>query len=154
MNAVTAAEHLAEYLAIQELVNEFARRVDHDAAVDNELLFTADAYFEYDGRSNCGRADIRAAYDMRRARGERTARHVFSNLTVYRDTDDLLRGRSIMLLFGADGPAPIGFASPIVVADVEDVYERVDSAWLFARRVITPIFVEADRPAVLPLGSR
>lgn len=140
-------------LAIEELVFEFARRIDHDSAVDNELLFAHDAYFEYDGRSNEGRADIRAAYDARRARGERTARHVFTNLVIQSDDRGRLFGSSIMLLFGADGPPPIDFAAPIVVADVEDEYVLIEDKYLFARRVITPIFVEADRPAILPLGA-
>lgn len=144
----------AERLAIEELVFEFARRIDHESAVDNELLFAHDAYFEYDGRSNQGRADIRAAYDARRARSVRTARHVFTNLVVRRDERGGLLGTSIMLLFAADGPPPIDFAAPIVVADVEDAYVLVEGEYLFARRVITPVFVEGSRPAVLPLGER
>lgn len=143
---------IADHHALQSLVFEFARRVDFEAGSRTEELFTPDGYYEYDGRSNRGRADIKKAYDVRRDRGIRTARHVFTNLCFWRE-DDELRGRSIMLLFGADGPPPIDFAAPIVVGDVLDRYATVDGRHFIAHRVITPIFVEQGRPAVLPLGA-
>ncbi|MET0455998.1 MAG: nuclear transport factor 2 family protein [Mycobacterium sp.] len=142
-----------EYFAIQALVFEFARRIDVDAAVDNELLFTEDGYFEYDGRGERGRAAIKAAYDRRRALGRRTARHVFTNLVVARGGDAIVRGSSIMMLFGADEPPPVNFAAPIVVADVADEYAVVDGTYLFGRRTIHPVFVDSGRPARLPLAE-
>ncbi|MTD59030.1 nuclear transport factor 2 family protein [Amycolatopsis pithecellobii] len=140
--------------ALTELVFEFARRVDIEQGRGTELLFLPDGYYQYDGRAEHGRDDIRAAYDRRRARGERTARHVFTNLTFARGSDGHLNGRSLMILFAADGPAPIDSAAPIVVGDVVDVYAEHEGGFLLAHRVITPVFVDHSRPAVLPLGTQ
>ncbi|MEU9888201.1 nuclear transport factor 2 family protein [Sphaerisporangium sp. NPDC051011] len=139
---------------VERLVYEFARRVDFDEGADTELLFTEDGYFEYDGRSCTGRDEIGRAYAARRARGPRTARHVFTNVSSFRDGRGALGGGSIMLLFGADGRPPFDFASPIVVADVADSYAAVGDTLLIARRVITPLFIESSRPAVPPVGLR
>ena len=143
---------LNDRLALQDLVHDFAQRVDLDGGVGTENLFTEDGFYEYDGRSNRGRDDIRRAYEIRRERGVRTARHVFTNLVLWRKDSGGAAGRSIMMLFAADGPPPIDGAAPIVVGDVLDQYAEVDGHFLIAHRVITPVFVEPGRPAILPLG--
>ncbi len=150
----TGTDATGEHSTVMRLVHEFARRIDFAAGVGVELLFTEDGYLEFDGRSSRGRPEIMRAYAARRARGPRTARHVVTNVRIFGDDRGVVGGQSIMLVFGADGHPPFDFASPIAVADVFDVYSLVDNEVLIARRVITPVFVDSERPVVPPLGLR
>ncbi len=138
---------------LEALVYEFSRRVDNDEGYGVEDLFTTAGCYEADGAVSTGRAAIAAAYAARRARGARLARHVITNLTLFRtDHPDLVCGSAILTLFAADGVAPLPWAHPIAVSDVRDLFERAEGAWLFRSRVLTRVFFDPDHKTVLALG--
>ncbi len=55
------------------------------------------------------------------------------------------------LTFAADGEPPLP-ATPHLVADFDDVYERADGAWRFRERHIRRIFVAEGNPGPVGLG--
>jgi hypothetical protein len=139
-------------VAIEDLVAEFAYRVDFERGLTVPELFCPDGYYESDGRRSTGRDAIRAAYERRAAFGPRTARHLFTNLRVRRGYDGDLRATSLMLLFAENGKPPLP-AVPLLVADVADRYQIVDGRPLISSRTLTSIFVREGAAPVLPLGE-
>lgn len=142
---------------IEALVAEFAWRIDRGDPATVADLFTENGWYGREtGDRSVGRDAIREAYAARAAReaeaGVRTARHLFTNLRVRQQDDRYATGTSILLLFAADGPPPHP-ATPLLVQDYDDAYERVDGQWLFASRSVTKLFVGEDFAPVLPLGG-
>ncbi|MEQ8698297.1 MAG: nuclear transport factor 2 family protein [Bauldia litoralis] len=146
-------DRLLTRVAIDALIAEFAWRIDHGESASVAELFTEDGWYgREDGSRSVGRDAIRNAYAARAARGERTARHIFTNLRLTVDGPDRAHGTCILLLFAADG-APPHPAVPQLVQDYEDVYHRIDGQWLFAQRGVRRLFVAEDFAPVLPLGT-
>lgn len=140
---------------IEELHAEFAYLVDHDRTDEVADLFTENgSYGRATGERSAGRDAIRRAYAARKAKGPRTARHIFTNLRLTYETADRVRAMSILTLFAADG-APPHVADPFLVADYDDVCERcADGRWRFASRTVTWLFVQRDgKVSPLPLGA-
>lgn len=146
---------LLSRLAIEALNAEFAYRIDHDLSETVADLFLEDGSYGIvgAGRSH-GREAIREAYRLRKARGPRTARHIFTNLRLQFDSESRARGTTIMLLFAEDGPPPHP-AEPLEVSDFEDIYVRNDDGeWQYASRSACIFFRHpAGRGGVLPLGT-
>ena len=140
------------WIAIHQLVAEFAYTVDIGNGADTPELFTEDGWYETDTGQSTGRAAIRRAYERRAARGPRTARHIFTNLQIFRDEDGSYRGLWILLLFGADGVPPFD-PDPILVADVEDVYAFDGETALLRSRRLRSVFERSSSAPVLPLGE-
>jgi hypothetical protein len=140
------------WLAIHQLVSDFAFSIDMENGERTAELFTEDGWYESDSRRSAGREAIREAYRRRAARGPRTSRHIFTNLRIERLDKNSYRGTALMLLFARDGypPAP---PHPLLVADVHDVYV-VDgiTARLRSRR-LESIFADESSAPVLPLGE-
>ena len=139
---------------LEELVIEFAYRVDHGSADTVADLFAPDGWYGWgsDKRST-GRENIRAAYRARAATGLRTARHLMTNLRFRAIDETHWSGLSMMLIFAENGPPPHP-ANPLLVADVEDVFVLQDGCWLFQSRQLTDLFTDPSRTAVLPLAAR
>jgi SnoaL-like domain len=140
---------------IAALSAEFAYLIDHDLSERVADLFTkAGSYGVHEGKRSVGRAEIRAAYAARVARGLRTARHVFTNLRLTFESPDRVGATSILTLFADDG-APPRPAEVNLVADYEDVIVREpDGVWRYDSRTIVAAFVHpGGKPAVLPLGE-
>jgi len=144
---------IEDWRAFNDLVHEFAYRVDFGPAETVADLFIEDGWYGWGDKRSVGREAIRDAYRQRAARGLRTSRHLCTNLRFSRLSDDRAQGQSIWLLFAEDGPPPHP-AVPLLVADFNDVYIRQDGRWLFESRQLTDIFVDPQRKAVLPLASR
>ena len=139
-------------IALHDLVNEFAHRVDFGPAETVADLFVEDGWYAWGEKRSAGREAIREVYRQRAARGTRTARHLCTNLRVSMVSDTQAQGQSIWLIFAEDGPPPHP-AMPLLVADVTDVYVRQDGQWLFQSRQLHDVFVAPDRRPVLPLKS-
>lgn len=138
---------------IEALLSEFAFRIDHDLSDTVAELFTPDGWYgREDGRKSQGREAITAAYTNRSLRGERTVRHVFTNLRVTAQTEAYARGHCILLLFGGDGRPPLP-ADPILVQDYDDEYRLFEGRWLFASRRTRRLFVSPSFKPVLSLGD-
>jgi hypothetical protein len=144
---------LADTLAIHALNVEFAHRVDFGPQESTAELFAEDGGYAWRGKRSVGREAIAAAYRSRAALGERTARHLCVNLRLTEVTSDEAAGRSIMLIFAENGRPPLP-AMPLLVADVEDRYIRLDGRWLFKSRLVTDVFADPSRTPVLPLADK
>ena len=139
--------------AIEALNHEFAYRVDFGPSESVAELFAPDGWYAWRGKRSTGRAEIRASYLARAARGTRTARHLCTNLRLTPLPSGEVEGHSIMLIFAEDGPPPHP-AVPLLVADVHDRYALVEGAWLFRWRQLTDVFADPTRTPVLPLGTK
>jgi len=140
-------------LAIEELNAEFAYLIDHEQSERVADLFTVDgSYRRATGERSVGREAIRRAYASRKAKGPRTARHIFTNLRLKFHARDRAAGTCIMTLFAADG-APPHVAEPFLVADYDDVYVLYEDNWRYSARTITWLFMRRDgKVSPLPLG--
>lgn len=147
-----SAVPIENWIALHDLVHEFAHRVDFGPAETIADLFAEDGWYRWGEKRSVGRDAIREAYRQRAARGVRTARHLCTNLRVSMVSDDEARGESIWLIFAEDGPPPHP-AAPLLVADVHDVYVRRDGRWLFQSRQLDDVFVAPDRTPILPLTA-
>jgi hypothetical protein len=140
---------------IEALNMEFAYLIDHNRSDEVPLLFTEDGSYgrEGGGRSS-GREALTKVYAMRAARGERTARHLFTNLRLEYVSEREVHGQTILLLYAEDGPAPHP-AEANLVSDYRDVYRLGDDGrWRYASRTVTHQFKHpGNKPIVLPLGQ-
>ena len=139
---------------LQDLVTEFAHRVDRGPVDTVADLFAPDGWYGSgpDKRST-GRENIRAVYKARAAAGPRTARHLMTNLRLTEIDATHWSGLSIMTIFAENGPPPHP-AVPLLVADVEDVFVLHEGRWLIQSRQLTDLFADPTRTPVLPLADR
>jgi len=139
---------------LEDLVLEFAHRVDHGPTDTVADLFVPDGWYGWgpDKRS-IGRENIRAAYRARAAAGLRTARHIVTNLRLKEIDTTHWSGQSIWTIFAENGPPPHP-ANVLLVTDVNDVFVLHEGRWLFESRQLTDIFTDAAPSAVLPLAAR
>jgi len=146
-------QELLARVAIESLIAEFAWLIDHNQTDKVADLFIEDGWYgRAGGARSVGREAIAKSYAGRAARGERTARHIFTNLRLTVHSADAAEGVCILLLFAADGPPPHP-AEPMLVQDYHDTYRRVDGRWLFASRETTQLFVHPSFERVLTLGK-
>lgn len=126
---------------ITALITEFAWRIDHLGGEGVEDLFTEDGTYSLFGFDISGRVAIKQLYGHRRAQGERTSRHIFTNLHLDPfDGSDVATGVCVLTLHAADGPPPHRLA-PLLVADYRDVYHRQsDGRWRFRSRGAQALF--------------
>jgi ketosteroid isomerase-like protein len=153
MNSMTSQDHLFARVAIESLIAEFAYLIDHNQTEKVADLFTEDGWYGREGGArSTGRDAIRKSYAGRAARGERTARHIFTNLRLTVTSTDEAEGVCILLLFAADGAPPLP-AEPMLVQDYKDRYRKVDGRWLFASRETKALFQAGSFERVLDLGK-
>jgi len=115
--------------------------VDAEHGQGVEQLFTEDGQLQFGAALNRGREEIRAVYALRRARGERTARHLVANIRWSTNGGDVVAEYSL-ILFAADGRAPVAGAGPNSVFDVRDVLTEGSGGLLFSRRTLTTVFTD------------
>lgn len=140
------------WLAINQLVSDFAYSIDMENGERTAELFTEDGWYESDNRRSTGREAIREAYRRRAARGPRTSRHIFTNLRIERLDESAYRGTALLLLFAEDGYPPAR-AHPLLVADVHDIYLISGSTARLRSRRLDSIFAAESSVPVLPLGE-
>ena len=128
-------------LAIEALNAKFAWLIDHRDGDGVADLFTEGGVYDLGGEQVfSGRKEIAHFYAARRAHGQRTARHVFTNLHVVLQSDDRAHCVSILTLYAHDGAPPFP-ANALLVADYEDVcLLSDDERWLYRSRTIVPAF--------------
>ena len=69
--------------------------------------FTDDGYYGFENQGATGREEIKAFYDMRKARGHRVSRHIFSPVCIHEETADRITGTTMLTLIAADGKGRI-----------------------------------------------
>ncbi len=137
---------------IEQLLSEFAHRLDLDHGLRVHELFTEDGSYIIDGRPLTGHETIRSGYEQRAALGLRTGRHLFTNVLVQPDTADRVRVQSVLVLYADDGEPILPARPPLVVADFADVCVRREGRWLFETRDLKTVFRD-DRPVRSPGAS-
>ena len=139
---------------IEKLNTRFAYLIDHGRSEEVPELFTEDGvYGRSTGERSAGREEIAESYRLRKERGPRTARHLFSNLHLTIESDRLARGKVVLTLFAEDGTPPHP-AEVFLVADYDDIYERgEDGVWRYKERIITWLFTRPSARSPLALGA-
>jgi hypothetical protein len=142
-------------LEVEALNAEFAYLIDHDRSEEVAALFTNDGvYGRSTGERSEGQAAIAESYRRRRAKGPRTARHIFTNLHLIYESERRIRGTVILTLYAEDGLPPLP-AEPMVIADYDDIYVLCDDGrWRYQERVITWLFVREGAASPLALGAK
>jgi hypothetical protein len=133
---------MTAYADILELNARFAWLIDHKGGEGVPELFAEDGSYGMGSATLTGREQIKWFYDMRKNRGERTSRHVFSPVALHEVSDTAARGTTILTLFAHDGPGPHG-SDIHMIADYEDEYLRgANGLWLYKSRKVVPVFGE------------
>ena len=125
---------------IEALNAEFAWLIDEQAGRGVPELFTEDGVYAMPNQTYSGRSQIAEFYGVRKARGQRAARHVFTNLRLKVESPDRATGTVILTLYAYDGAPPYP-AVPILIADYNDIYVRAqDGHWRYQSRTLIPVF--------------
>jgi hypothetical protein len=149
---MTPVDELLARVEIEALVAEFAWRIDHGETDRIADLFTGDGWYGREtGERSVGREAIARAYANRAVVGQRTARHLFTNLRLTFRPEGSAEGTCILLLFAADGAPPLP-AEPMLVQDYIDTYRKEAGRWLFASRDTRRVFVSPAFRQALTLG--
>lgn len=137
-------ERFEDLLAIERLNSAFCFELDRGTPEGFAALFVEDAYYTHGPRESRGRVEILAFARSRTATAPRTARHVPAGLRVTFQGATDASGISCCTTFAASALPPIASTIPVLVADFQDVYVKRDGNWLFAERLIIPIFTPAQ----------
>ncbi|TXN28932.1 nuclear transport factor 2 family protein [Lacisediminihabitans profunda] len=131
---------LAAVLEIQQLVAEFAYRLDIGGGLSVHELFADDGEYSIDGEALTGQAVIATAFAERQARGPRVSRHLFTNLRFASVRSEEAVLTASMVLYAANGVPVLDSHPPLLVADFDAVVHRVDRRWRFRRLALASIF--------------
>jgi len=141
---------IAIRLALEDLNSAFAYFLDHGQIDELVDLFCVDAVYTHGARRSNGRGEIEALFRYRGADTPRTSRHLYSGLRLEIQGRTKASGTSCWLTFAADGIPPLP-ATPLLVADMNDIYRRCDDGkWRFQERHIERIFTNPASPG--PVG--
>ncbi|MDR2858026.1 MAG: hypothetical protein LBV50_09285 [Novosphingobium sp.] len=134
-------EQLHVAFELQQMLYDFAYELDHGS--ENVGRFYAeDGAFRTGGINVEGRAAIQGFYDTRNANvkkyqkdGERTGRHIFTNVRVVFDEADGDQATIYFtnMNFAGEGPAPVqGLGAPSAIADgLMECRRQAGGHWLF-----------------------
>jgi hypothetical protein len=131
----------AVYSQLSNLNSRFAWMIDHQDGKDVENLFTPQGEYIFGALKAVGREQVRGFYQLRKSRGKRTSRHIFTNLVIHEFNDECIKASCILMLYAFDGDGPFP-AEVHMVADYEDEL-RFDSdaqVWLYHQRIVKPVF--------------
>lgn len=131
---------LEDRLAVQDLLTEFAWRVDHGAADRVADLFTEDAVIETPMFKLDGRAAIAKQFGERAKDTSRVSRHIWTNLRLTRQDDGSLLAQSGAQTYMANGDAPLAPADRVVGDSIDVVVKDADGVWRFASRRLVIAF--------------
>ncbi len=144
-------QQLEDRLAIQDLNTAFCDHLDNNRVDQLVNLFTENTYYQHGSRISNGREEVRALFG-KRSETPRTARHMYTGLSVEFTGVDSASGHSVCMTFAKDGLPPIQPALPYLVADFFDEYVReMDGRWRISRRVIERIFMDDSNTG--PVGQ-
>ena len=152
MAKFTAAQ-TADWVCIQQLINDWATEMDITNGVSMAELLTEDVSYTVRGVPRHGRAEVTAFYEGRLAElgatpaGVPIHRHALSNLRVMFDGTDaakitfgLIYFSSVVKGMGADHADPFSFADVFM-----DVRREADGDWRIAKFDSAPVFVRAAK---------
>ena len=144
-------QKIEDRLAIEDLNTAFCDHLDNNRVQQLAALFTEDVYYRHGTRVSEGREAVHALFG-KRSETPRTARHMYTGLSVEFTSENSAKGHSVCMTFAQDGLPPITPALPYLVADFFDEYRREDDGqWRISRRVIERIFVAEGNSG--PIGA-
>jgi ketosteroid isomerase-like protein len=134
----------AAVIELQQMVADYWHEVDTNNAAAAPEFFTEDGVFDVGNKLRYeGRAGVRAFYDQRALRGQRTTRHTFTNLRVELESPNSAKVSYIVTNYGADGPAPVtDFDGPSLVSQIEArCIRNAEGVWRIAALRGDPMFI-------------
>ena len=142
MRKFTADQMLTAF-ELEQMLYDFAHEIDHNGAQDVGRFYTEDGAFRTGGVNIQGRPALQGFYNNRNAAvkqhqkgGERTGRHVFTNVRVVFDAADANKATLTFtnINYAGEGPAPVnvGQMSPSAIADgLFECARQPNGHWLF-----------------------
>ncbi len=136
--------------ALTALETEYWYDVDHNWGRLAHEFYTVDGVFAIGGKRMAGKDEIRDFYSWREGRGERTARHVISNVRVRCTDATHATLECIMSLYAADGAPVLESRPAIMIADIVSQCILNDGAWSYTSHELRPLFMGGEAPTIPP----
>jgi hypothetical protein len=133
-----------------DLVFAIWHDVDYNGGRRVHEWFVPDGTITFDQFTVQGHDEIVATYLERRDGTERFSRHVATNLVAERLDDSTVQVTSILILYAGNGEPPLTDLLPQVVADVFDVFVKVDGRWMAKLRRIIHVFIAPETVLGVP----
>ncbi len=128
------------WFELQALEIEYWYDVDMNWGRAAHLFYVEDGTFSIGEKHFRGRDEVREFYRWRESLGERTARHVVTNLRVSNVSESAARFECLMLLYAENGVPVLESKPAIMVADIINEYVRADGSWKLHSRTLRPLF--------------
>lgn len=131
------AARVAAELEVRNTISRIAILADQGDLDEYIDRFTEEAVWDLPGASRCGRADIRAGAEQRRAEGVTgpgtATRHVITTVSVSVEGPDTAVADSYFMFFQNTAETP----SVLNMGVYHDRFEREGGSWRLAHRQIT-----------------
>lgn len=134
--------------ALTALETDYWYDVDHNWGRSAHELYAADGAFVIGDKRMSGRDEIRGFYSWREGRGDRTARHVISNLRVRCGDATRATLECIMSLYAADGAPVLESRPAIMIADIVSECVLEDGVWRYSSHELRPLFMGGEAPTL------
>jgi hypothetical protein len=139
--------------ALTTLEIDYWHDVDHNWGRTAPEFYLEDGIFSIGDKQMVGRDAVRAFYQWREARGDRTARHQVTNFRVRATDVRHATLECLMCLYAADGSPVLDSRPAIMIADVTARCVRSDDGrWRMAAHDLKPIFM-GGVPPTIPTGK-
>lgn len=136
---------------LHSLLVDYWHDVDTNWGENAPDYYTPDGLFEGPAASYVGREKIRAFYNWRKTRGDRTVVHSVQNFQAFFDGGpDKAKCHWILMLYAADGKPVLPTHPPIQIAYMTDRLIKVDEGWKVTYRKFD-IWFEGGTPATNPV---
>jgi hypothetical protein len=149
---MTPEQELLIWHQLAKLEAEYWYDVDTYWGQKAHEFYVEDGIFDMGmgSKPHAGRAAVQHFYAWRKARGERTARHVITNFQVRIKSDREATALCIMSLHAADGAPILPSKPPIMIADVVNECVRdEDGVWRLRSRTLLPVFTGGEAPTIM-----
>ena len=146
-------QRASDALALQQLISDYCYELDLTGGINSYRFFTADGCLEVGTMSFRGHEKMKSFYQgflnqvkKSESTGERTTRHVYTNLRIAFDGTDRALVEFIVMNFSSGGGPPIvGTISPTIISDARCQCRRSENGtWLIAEFTGEPIFLGDD----------
>lgn len=129
---------IEDRIAIEELVTEYAWRLDHRRFEAVLELFTPDAELRIRGQRVEGAEGLRAWLDQRAAsEGRRSSQHQMTMVRLEPTGDGAVEGTAALVLHVAKSGSGSTYID--LVGEYQDEYVRTPEGWRFRRRVLVTL---------------
>jgi hypothetical protein len=145
--AMNRTEKLLAVVELEQNLLKFWDDVDNNWGENASLYYAPEGEW-VSGRSVFrGREEIQKFYSAREARGERVSVHGVLNFEADVHDDGTATARWYMLLYAADGKAPLPSEAPTRLSRATETfrYDEGEQRWLCTRRTFDLLFVGGNQ---------